>query len=398
MDQKTQVKAPKQLRYRFRGLHNLLLTGLFILALLLTAVVNLISDDVGFSESENRMLAQWPEFSWDALLDGSWGGEVEDCLSDQFAGRDGWMSLKLRLDQLMGRQESGGVYLCEDDYLIEVPADPTPETIDDTNLWRTLDAINAFAAAHPERNHDVMIVPNAISVLADKLPENAPAGDQPGQLELISHTLSAQLDFLDVTDTLCQHAEEGVFYRTDHHWTTLAAKYAFDETAERLGITNPAWEYEIYTVSDSFEGTLASKSGSHAVTDVVQVYEPLGTNVEYYVYYPDTGERVGTVYVSSALEGKDHYTVFFGGNYGILEIVTTANNGRNLLIFKDSYANCFVPFLIPYYESITMIDPRYYYDSVETVLQTAEITDVLYLYNLNTFMNDTALGDALGAD
>ena len=104
-----------------------------------------------------------------------------------------------------------------------------------------------------------MIVPNAISVSADKLPENAPGGDQPAQMELISRTLSAQLDFLNVTDTLCQHASEGMFYRTDHQWTTLAAKYAFDAVAEQLGITNPAREYDVYTVSDTFEGTLAPK-------------------------------------------------------------------------------------------------------------------------------------------
>ena len=398
MDRKAPVKTPKQLKYRFRGVHNLALSALFLLALLLVLTVNLISPDRDFSESENRMLAQKPDFSWSALWDGSYGAELESYLSDQFAGRDGWMSLKLRLDRLMGRKESGGVYLCEDDYLIEVPTASTPEDAEDTALWRSLDAINAFAAAHPALQFDVMIVPNAISVLSDKLPENAPAGDQPGQMELISHTLSAQIDFLDVTEILCQHADEGMYYHTDHHWTSLAAKYAFDAAAERLGIMEPVQEYKVYTVSDSFEGTLASKSGSHATRDVVQVYDPMGIDIEYYVNYMDTQTRSGSLYQSGALEGKDHYTVFFGGNHGILRIVTTANNGRHLLVFKDSYANCFVPFLVPYYESITMIDPRYYYDSVETVLQTAEITDVLFLYNLNTFVSDTALGDALGAE
>ena len=395
MDRKTPVKAPKQVKYRFRGLHNLALSAAFLLVILLAAVLNLIAKDRVFSESENRNLAQKPAVSMASVLDGSWGADYEDYLADQFVFRDRWMSLKLRMDQLMGRKESGGVYLCEDHYLIETPGNSS--TGEGAALWRSLDAINSFAAAHPELNCDVMIVPNAISVLADKLPENAPGGDQPAQMELISRTLSAQLDFLNVTDTLCQHASEGMFYRTDHHWTTLAAKYAFDAVAEQLGITNPAREYDVYTVSDTFEGTLAAKSGSHAVTDIVQVYEPVGTNVSYYVNYPDTHTKSGSVYVSSALEGKDHYAVFFGGNHGILEIITTAGNGRNLLVFKDSYANCFVPLLIPYYESITMIDPRYYYGSAETVLQTAQISDVLFLYNLNTFLGDTALGDVLGA-
>lgn len=397
MNRKIPAKARKQLRYRFRGIHNLALSALFLAALILTLTVNLLGEDRSFSESENRRLSQRPTFRWESLLDGSWGAALEEYVSDQFPSRDGWMRLKLRLDRLVGLKESGGVYLCEDDYLIEVP-DATAATGEGTAFWQTLDAINRFAADHPELQQNVMIVPNAIYVLADKLPENAPAGEQAAQLDLIGHTLSAQLNFLDVADTLCRHADEYLFYRTDHHWTTLAAKYAFDTVAERLGVEAPIQEYNVYTVSDSFEGTLASKSGSHTVRDTVQVYEPVGTEVEYYVNFPETQQSRGTLYDSSALEGKDHYTVFFGGNYGILEIRTTANNGRNLILFKDSYANCFVPFLIPYYESITMIDPRYYYGSVETVLQTEGITEVLYLYNLNTFVQDSALADVLGAD
>jgi hypothetical protein len=89
--------------------------------------------------------------------------------------------------------------------------------------------------------------------------------------------------------------------------------------------------------------------------------------------------------------------VFFGGNHSRLDILTTAQTGRNLLIFKDSYANCFVPLLYPYYEQIVMIDPRYYYDNLQTVVGSEGITDVLFLYNLDTFQSDSSLADVISA-
>ena len=185
-----------------------------------------------------------------------------------------------------------------------------------------------------------------------------------------------------------------MFYRTDHHWTSLAAAYAFEQIAPALGLKAPALSHYVrYTVSDTFEGTLSSKSGSHKVTDTVEIFVPK-TNVEYFVQRPDT-EAVCSMYSREALDGKDHYTVFFGGNYPRVDISTTAETGKNLLVFKDSYANCFIQFLYPYYENITIVDPRYYYDNVETIMNNGGITDVLFLYNLDTFLSDTALADVI---
>ena len=79
-----------------------------------------------------------------------------------------------------------------------------------------------------------------------------------------------------------------------------------------------------------------------------------------------------------------------------MDRTTTADTGRSLLVFKDSYANCFIQFLYPYFDHITMIDPRYYYDNVENVLKSEAVTDVLYLYNADTFLGDTSLADTLG--
>ena len=103
------------------------------------------------------------------------------------------------------------------------------------------------------------------------------------------------------------------------------------------------------------------------------------------------------MYDTAALSSRDQYTLFLGGNYPLVEITTTNDTGRNLMIFKDSYANSFVPFLTPYFDKIILIDPRYYYDDVDRAIDRFGITDVLYLYSGDTILTDPSLGDTLAA-
>lgn len=372
-----------------RNLQGVCIACLLAGVIVLLSLIGLISKDRTFSESENRNLAQRPDFSVEALLDGSYFSKLATYTADQFPGRDMWMSVDLWFHKLLGSKESGGVYLCGDDYLMQIPSEP-----DSQQLQRTLTAMDAFAAAYPELNMTAAIVPNAVTVLADKLPANAPVRDQTQDLRSIKRQLE-QVRFVDVTDALLAHSDEQLYYRTDHHWTSLAAAYAFAQIAPAMDLTAPDIStYDRYTVSTAFEGTLSSKSGSHTAKDTVEIFVP-DTTIEYFVKYADDGREICSMYDRQALEGKDHYTVFFGGNHARVDITTTADTGRCLLVFKDSYANCLVPLLYPYFDHITMVDPRYYYDNVQTVLTGENITDVLFLYNLDTFLTDTSLADAV---
>ena len=85
----------------------------------------------------------------------------------------------------------------------------------------------------------------------------------------------------------------------------------------------------------------------------------------------------GTLYDLSALERKDKYELFLGGNYGQCVITTGTENGKHLLLVKDSFANSFVPFLTGDYETITMLDLRYFRGSVQEL--AAEADDILVL-------------------
>ena len=68
-----------------------------------------------------------------------------------------------------------------------------------------------------------------------------------------------------------------------------------------------------------------------------------------------------------------------------------ADSKRTLLLIKDSYANCFVPFLVSQFREIVLVDPRYYYGDLESLTAGQSFTDVLFLYNLNTFLTDDVL-------
>lgn len=391
MEEKEMGRRPRRISpvQKNRNRQGVALAALLAVVILAFVLVGLIAKDRAFSENENRSLAQRPQLSWQALKDGSYLSDLSSYIADQFPGRDLWLSVNLGMHKLLGAKESGGVYLGEDDYLLQIPGEPNKEQLD-----RNLKDMEAFAAAYPDVNMVVSVVPNAVTVLEELLPPNAPVRSQREDLQYLQSKLS-QVEFVDVTDTLLKQKDAQLYYRTDHHWTSLAAAYAFEQIAPALDITAPALStYDRYTVSDTFEGTLASKSGSHKVLDTVEIFVP-DTTIEYFVTYPDGGGKVCSMYKREALDAKDHYTVFFGGNYSRVDITTTADTERCLLVFKDSYANCFIQFLYPYFDHITMVDPRYFYDNVEQILSSESITDVLFLYNLDTFLSDTSLADVL---
>lgn len=357
------------------------------------AVVSLIKPDRKYSDEENRVLAGFPKLSAESLMDKDYMTGLEDYTSDQFVLRDLWIRLKVQADLLMGKREFNGVYLGKKKQLIQALANP-----DEENVKKNLEAINAFAAANEDANVNLMLVPNAAYVLEDYLPKGAPVRDQAKDLKSVQGMLSEDVGFINVTDTLKKHTDEGLYYKTDHHWTSRGAALGFEASAEALGIEHPLTDYDVYTVATDFSGTLASTSGYHKAKDTVEIYAPKDVEIQYLVSDSDNEEKRPTVYDRSALEKKDKYQVFFGGNHAMVDIVTANETQKRLLVFKDSYANCFIPFLLPYYNEIVMIDPRYYYDNVQNVVDNKGITDILFLYNADTFLTDNSLADVLASE
>lgn len=364
--------------------------SIFLLAILL---ISLLMPDRSFSEKENRVLALRPKLSLSQVVSGKFESSYETYVNDQFPLRDLWVTIKASTDRLLGKKEGNGVYLGKKGYLIEAFTPPSQE-----QLQATLDAMAAFTSRHKELKHYGLIAPNAISILKDKLPFAAPAKDQNPYLDLVADTLTkAGIHYIDVREILNLHKDDGIYYHTDHHWTTQGAYFAFLQAAGVMELDSASIPYVKMPVTMDFKGTLSAKSGFRSnSTDRIEVFLPKNQDVPLsIVNYVDQQKKVVGFYSTEQLKTRDKYALFFGGNHPQVKITTPTQSSRTLLVLKDSYANAFVPFLAPHYRTIIMIDPRYYYGDLEELIQVEQIQEVLYLYNANTFFADTSLEVAL---
>ena len=118
-------------------------------------------------------------------------------------------------------------------------------------------------------------------------------------------------------------------------------------------------QYDVSTVTDSFEGTIASKLGISGRDDSIERWDPK-ESFDYYLVYGQSDDIRNTMYQESFLDTKDKYAYFYGGNYGLIETkMPDSQTGRRLLIIKDSYAHCFAPFTCGLFDEVDMVDPRY---------------------------------------
>lgn len=368
------------------------LTALFICYMAFFVAVNTLGEKKTFSETENRVLQSKPNFSIERLFEGRFISKYEKYKVDQFFDRDFWIDVKVKTDKLLLKKSSNGVYLGKDDYLLEDFEKPVEE-----NVSKNLKAINAFSEKYKDVKQYMLISPTAVSILNDKLPMAAPVEDQQKYLDNYSNKLNSNINFVDTYTTLLEHKNEDLFYRSDHHWTTLGAFYSYQKLAENMDLNaKDSDDYDIELVTNSFEGALASKSGYKTKQkDRIKVYIPKDENDQVVVSYEEEQKKTATLYDSEKLNEKDKYQVFLGGNHPLVKINTTSDSGKTLLIFKDSYANCFVQFLTSHFSKIILVDPRYYYEDIDELMKTEGVSDVLYLYNANTFFNDTSLAPVL---
>lgn len=368
-----------------------IITAAFCTFLVVFQVLFLITPDKDVSENENRMLQKYPKLSISSLADGSYMKTFETYLTDQFPGRDGFVSFKSRMSELTGSRKQQNVYRAKNGALLE---EQTP--LDADLLADTLGAVNDFVQANPALNSAFLLSPNATCFYADELPYGV---KQENQREILNNC-AAQLKgvtWVNAAAALDRLLEEDVydlFYLTDHHWTTRAAYACFKVLAAQWKL-DAKGSGVFFPVTDSFSGTLASAYGDRVLHDTIEICIPKGSSGTYIVDYPSQGTKTGTLFDESKLNQKNQYEVFLGGNFDKVVITTTAETENVLLLLKDSYANCLIPMLTPYFSTIVVIDPRYYNGSLTDVLSEFDFTHLLFLYNLNTFLADTSLAPVL---
>lgn len=369
---------------------NWIIIILFLILIFGFTIATLLKSDTGFSEKENRELAQKPDISPERIFNGSYTKDYEKYLTDQFVLRDAWIGLKTQVERGTFKQEINDIYFAKDGYLIEKH---TGSFTTDTAL-RNIQALKGFMETAEQKygsgHVKAMIVPNAVDILREKLPPFASPAEEKGYLKKVKAALSGDTYF-DCESVLREHKDEEIYYRTDHHWKTLAAFYMYEAWAKEIGITPLTKDdYRIETLSKDFLGTIESKVNCRVQSDSIEAFIPK-KEVPYVLNYNHSQEIRRDLYDRSFLEKKDKYAVFFGGNQPVIEANTESGSSRKLLVIKDSYAHCFVPFAFHDFSEVDMIDLRYFNESLKDYMNSRNYTDILFLYNASGFAEDPSV-------
>ena len=348
-------------------------TAVFCAFLALLGILHLVLPDRTFSPVENRNLRQVPAFTWRALREGSYTAALETYLEDQFPLRDGWMGLKTRWEWLLGKREFHDVFLCGGALIGRVG---------EGDRWEQNLGFVDRLAEKTDIPVYLGLIPTAAEVWKDRLPHGADSADQSALLKEARGTGAV---WADIARALAAHSEEPVFYRTDHHWTSLGAYYGYTALLEAMGET-PLPLGKAETVSDDFYGTLYSSSGVHWVApDTIERYVREDAVTVEDVY---GGGKHG-LYVDSFLEEKDQYASFLGGNQPLYIVRNSAaSSDKKLLLVRDSYSDSLAPFLCRHFAEIHLLDLRYNKTSVAQYAADMGADGIAVLYSVDNFMKD----------
>ena len=393
---------------------------LFALFISVFFLVDVFNSDRAFSEFENSSLAQKPAFSWSSFVDGSFGSKYVKYINEQFLGRDNWISMKAVADMGLGRIESHGVTYGDDHYLMEkleivedqnYPANAGTNIVKQTALDRSNGMVSSFLQMY-DQPITFSLVPNSYAILEDEVPTGFPGADQQAYTQQIYRTLSEvddQLEIVDFSDALSQHKDEYIYYRTDHHWTTLGAYYAYVAYCEQKGLTPVSLEELEENKVEDFYGTFYSKAKRPSQpADTITWYDvdvdefAFVANLQQDKQLAQLGEvvqedglellRVDGMMDQRKFEVRDKYAAFMWGNSGYVKIKSSHNlnhqEGKTsrLLLFKDSYANSMIPYLTYNYDEIIVVDLRYMAKSTKELMQE-EFDDIFVMYNFSTYVS-----------
>lgn len=365
--------------------HKIMLFGAILYIL---AIGNLLSPNRVFSPNENRLLKQMPEISMNSIFSGEFGKNFEEFASDQFIFRDRWIGLKTRGDLALGKRDNGRIFFGRENYLFDMS-----DGIDKTRLNRNITSINIFLENLKNNGLEAsfLLVPSKSTVIFDRLPLFAPVLDENIIIDILRKDLSSNANILELSDKLKEKRRNYIYFRTDHHWTTNGAYYSYVLLMNHLEKT-PLKEddFKIETVSKDFLGSNYRMANFfRGNPDNIDILIPKN-NVDIEMVI-NNNEIRHSLYDESFLDTRDQYSFFLGGDNALVEIESSVGNGESILIIKDSFANSFVPLLTNHYENITMIDTRFFNESIIDFVNKGEFDDILFLINVENYHNERTL-------
>jgi len=388
------INAEKYLEIQCQKSHKINKIDFFLIVLCFLFIfifgfLTLITPQKNFSYDENRVLQKLPEFSLKEFIDGSFEKKLSNFYSDQFPLRSKFVELKTICELSLLRLENNNVIFASDGYLIK-----KSEYNDYATIQKNLDTL-AKLKGLTEIPIKCVLLPRTIDVAKN---ENLPLFDYFHTDKIWDVIYNPDAEVIVLNDYFEQISEKNVYYRTDHHQTTLGAYYTYVALSETLGFTPMNLSYfKSETVTEDFLGTTYSKSPISSIKpDTIQLFRYDG-DTEFVVEIADTGIIKQGFYDMNALLEKDKYSVFLYGNHGHISIYPVDEEQRaqkeTLVIFKDSFANAVASFLAIHY-NLEIIDLRYF-NSYDDIINDIKPDKILFLYGVDSIATSDELSNIL---
>ena len=239
--------------------------------------------------------------------------------------------------------------------------------------------------------------------LPDELFSDIPGSDQAQAEKDILVGMGQNVKTIPLHDVMMSHRTEYIYFRTDHHWTALGAYYAYVQFCTAKGITpHNLSDYEV-SQFPGFLGSFYNDGGKPDAMkndpDTVNAYHPVSATAS--MKYGDnenstlTGGQV--IFDESTASASLKYGTFIMGDNPFTVIENPeVSNGESCIVVKESFGNAFVPFLVDHYQTVYVVDYRYYSGSVTQLARNKGVKDVLFVNNLSAIRGSYQMGKLAG--
>lgn len=340
-----------------------------------------------FSVTENRVLTDFPVLSAKGLLDGSDIEQLGNYITDHLAERSKWISAKTVMQTELSEQIVNGVYvsgarLLDADASLRTPA-PFNAVV-----------LNSYSEYYNGTVYFTAI-PSSSGIYADVLPKNANARSEKQQISSFYELLSGDIKKIDAYNILKMLNENYIFYRNDTKWTSYGAYCVYKTVIQKLGFKPISYDkYNIEHITDKFRGNLYTRTLSEKTkADTIDIFKCRdGASVVSFKKTTDSGcTDVSDLYDRSKLDSSDMYSVFLGDPAPFIVINTSVKNGKKILVVKDSYANCFIPFLTQHYSEIAVLSPEDMNGTLSDYVNINDYSQTLFMFGIENLVNSKEL-------
>lgn len=247
--------------------------------------------------------------------------------------------------------------------------------------------------------YSILVPNNSGAMLSDRELEALGGADQEQAIDYY-YNLSEGVKTVDTIKTLREHNDEYLYFRTDHHWTQLAAYYVYQNFCEEKGIQpNDLSDFQKMTFSP-FLGTFYQELQNEdmaANPDFVDAYIPMATNDM--TYWETDGSQVNWHVIQDVTGWNKNslYSCFIGGDKPLVQINNpNLSDGSSCVVVKESYGNSFVPFLVDHYQTVYVIDFRYTKNNVMDFVQEHNVQDLIIINNISIIASENVAATIAG--